>query len=86
MKKKRLQDKLKAIGKRCQSETPPFFKKLRTIGLVIAAVGTTIVASPVTIPAAVVTAGGYLILGGSIMTAVSQAAVSEQDCEIEDED
>ncbi|PHR42923.1 MAG: hypothetical protein COA32_16990 [Fluviicola sp.] len=84
MNKKKLQDKLKAIGKRCQAETPPFFKKLRTVGLVIAAVGTTVVASPLALPAAVITAGGYLILGGSIMTAVSQAAVSEQDCEIED--
>lgn len=84
MNEKRLQDKLNTIGKRCQADTPPFFKKLRTVGLVIAAVGTTIVASPVAIPAAVVTAGGYLILGGTIMTAVSQAAVSEQDCEIED--
>ena len=78
---KREQDFLESIGKRCVAKTPPFFKKLRTIGLVVAAVGTTIVASPVTIPAAIVTAGGYLILGGSIMTAVSQAAVSEEDCE-----
>lgn len=84
MNEKRFQDKLKTIGKRCQADTPPFFKKLRTVGLVVAAVGTTIVASPVAIPAAVVTAGGYLILGGTIMTAVSQVAVSEQDCEIED--
>ncbi|MEX1190748.1 MAG: hypothetical protein WEA99_02160 [Brumimicrobium sp.] len=52
--------------------------------MVIAAVGTTIVASPVAIPAAVVTVGGYMILGGSIMTAVSQAAVSEEDCEEEE--
>jgi len=81
---KRVQDFLESIGKRCQSETPPFFKKLRTIGLVIAAVGTTIVASPVAIPAAVVTVGGYMILGGSIMTAVSQATVSEEDCEEEE--
>lgn len=81
---KREQDFLESIGNRCKAETPPFFKKLRTVGLVIAAVGTTIVASPVAIPAAVVTVGGYMILGGSIMTAVSQAAVSEEDCEEEE--
>jgi hypothetical protein len=81
---KRVQDFLESVGKRCQAETPPFFKKLRTVGLVIAAVGTTIVASPVAIPAAVVTVGGFMILGGSIMTAVSQAAVSEADCEEEE--
>ena len=78
---KREQDFLESIGKRCIAETPPFFKKLRTIGLVLAAVGSTIVASPVAIPAAVVTAGGYLILGGTIMTAVSQATVNEEECE-----
>ncbi len=78
---KREQDFLESIGKRCVSETPPFFKKLRTVGLIVAAVGSTIVASPVAIPAAVVTAGGYMILGGSIMTAVSQAAVNEEECE-----
>jgi len=81
---KREQDFLESVGKRCKAETPPFFKKLRTVGLVIAAVGTTIVASPVAIPAAVVTVGGFMILGGSIMTAVSQAAVSEEDCEEEE--
>lgn len=82
---KREQDFLESIGKRCIAETPPFFKKLRMIGLVLAAVGSTIVASPMEIPDAVVTAGGYLILGGSIMTAVCQAAVNEEECkEIEE--
>ncbi|MEX2484029.1 MAG: hypothetical protein WED10_05710 [Brumimicrobium sp.] len=81
---KREQDFLESIVNRCKAKTPPFFKKLRTVGLVIAAVGTTIVASPIAIPAAVVTVGGYMILGGTIITAVSQAAVSEEDCEEEE--
>jgi len=77
---KREQDHLESIGKRCQAKTPPFFKKLRTVGMVIVAVGTTIIAAPVVLPTAVVTMGGYLILGGSVMAAVSQAAVPEEDC------
>ena len=77
----RNQDKLSSLGERCTTETPPFFKKLRTAGLVLAAVGTTIVAAPIALPALAVTIGGYLILGGSVITAVSQTAVGEMDCE-----
>ena len=59
--------------------TPKFFKKLRTIGLILAAAGGVLVAAPVALPVALVTAGGYLITAGAVATAVSQAAV--EDCE-----
>ncbi|WP_317127168.1 hypothetical protein [Brumimicrobium glaciale] len=78
---KRIQDKLASLGKRCKKETPPFFKKLRTAGIVLAAIGTSILAAPIALPALAVTIGGYLILGGSVITAVSQTAVVEADCE-----
>ncbi len=74
---KKEQNNLSSFATRCKSETPPFFKKLRTIGLVVAAVGTTIVASPIALPAAISTLGGYLILGGTVMTTISQSAVDE---------
>lgn len=75
---------------RCPGESPqaddagdtPFFRKLRTVGMVVAAVGTSIIAAPVALPAALVTVGGYLIVGGSVISAVSQAAVGEKDCEM----
>ena len=70
-------DNLSSFATRCKSETPKFFKKLRTIGLVVAAVGTTIIASPIALPAVVSTLGGYLILGGTVMTTISQSAVEE---------
>jgi ABC-type xylose transport system permease subunit len=60
------------IIERMKSPTPPFFKKLRAVGLVLAAVGGVLVASPIALPASVVTIGGYLIVGGSVATAVSQ--------------
>lgn len=63
------------LVERLQAPTPKFFKKLRTIGLILVAAGGTIVASPVALPAAVVTVAGYLIVAGSVATAVSQAAV-----------
>lgn len=82
MKKERFKDKLKSYFKRCGVDTPPFFKKLRTIGLVVAAAGTTIIASPIALPAIVSTIGGYLIVGGSVATAMSQAAIADDaECE-----
>jgi hypothetical protein len=83
--KKRKQDKLASIGKRCKKETSPFFKKLRTAGLILAAVGTIIVAAPIALPAIAVTIGGYALLGGTVITAVSQTGVGEEDCENEKE-
>jgi hypothetical protein len=66
------------IIKRLNEPTPPFFKKLRTAGLILAAVGGVLIASPVALPAAVITAGGYLIVAGSVATAVSQTAIEEK--------
>ena len=38
-----------------------------------------VVAAPVALPAAVVSVGGYLLLGGTIIGAVSQTAVSAEE-------
>lgn len=58
---------------RLTAPTPKFFKILRNIGLGLAAAGGVIVASPIAVPALIVTIGGYLIVAGSVATAVSQA-------------
>lgn len=60
---------------RVQAPTPTFFKKLRNIGLALAAIATTIIASPVALPAIVVKIAGYLAVAGSIAGAVSQTTV-----------
>lgn len=65
------------IIERCCAPTPKFFKKLRTIGLILAAAGTAIIVAPVALPIALVTAAGYAIVAGSVATAVSQVAVEE---------
>lgn len=62
---------------RLSGPTPKFFKKLRTVGLILAAAGGVLVAAPVALPAALVTVGGYLITAGAVATAVSQAAVDD---------
>ena len=83
--KERKQDKLKSYFKRCGKETPPFFKKSRLAGLIIAAVGTTVLAAPIALPAVAVTIASYLATPGAVATAVSQAAISDgSDCEEEE--
>lgn len=75
-------DKLRSYFNRCGQNTPPFFKKMRTIGLVLAAAGTAVVSAPIALPTLVITVGGYLIVGGTVATAVSQAAIDDStNCE-----
>ncbi|MBI2722935.1 MAG: hypothetical protein HYX39_12240 [Bacteroidetes bacterium] len=66
---------LQNLVQRIKSETPPFFKKIRTGGLILVAAGGVLVASPIALPAMAVTVGGYLIVAGTVATAISQAAV-----------
>ena len=67
------------IIKRVKSPTPKFFKVLRNIGLVLAAVGGTILAAPIALPAIVVTIGGYLTVAGGVISAVSQLTTTKDD-------
>lgn len=59
--------------------TPKWFRIVRNLGLALSAVGGVLVAAPVALPAAIVSVGGYLLLGGSIIGAVSQTAVSAEE-------
>ena len=63
---------------RIKSPTPKFFKVLRNIGLGLAAAGGVLVAAPIAIPTLVVTIGGYLIVAGSVATAVSQVVTTNE--------
>ena len=60
------------ITDRVKAPTPQFFKVLRNIGLVLAAVGGTILAAPIALPVVVTTVGGYLAVAGGLVSAVSQ--------------
>ena len=60
------------VIKRAKAPTPKFFKLLRNIGLVMAAVGGSIVTAPIVLPLTVVTLGGYLAVAGGVLSAVSQ--------------
>lgn len=63
------------IMNRVIAPTPKFFKKLRNIGLALAAVAGTIIAAPVALPAVIVKVAGYLAVASGVISAVSQTAV-----------
>lgn len=63
------------ITQRVKSPTPPFFKKVRNIGIVLATLATTIVAAPVALPAVLVKIAGYLAVASGVASAVSQTTV-----------
>lgn len=67
-----------SIVQRVVLPTPSFFKKLRTIGLVLAAASSALVAAPVALPATLIQIAGYLAVAGAVATAVSQTAVEEK--------
>lgn len=64
---------------RMSDKTPKFFRLLRTIGLALAAASGTVLAAPIALPAIVTTIAGYLAVAGSVMGAVSQTAVLNED-------
>ena len=66
---------MKQIFQRVNAPTPKFFKKLRNIGLALAAVAGTIVAAPGALPAVIVKVAGYMAVASGVLSAVSQTAV-----------
>ena len=66
------------IVDRVLATTPSFFRKVRTFGLILGAVGAALLTAPLGLPALVVTIGGYLALAGGIITSVAQTAVADE--------
>lgn len=66
------------IIKRVKSPSPKFFKVLRNIGLVLAAVGGTILAAPIALPVVITTIGGYVAVAGGVISAVSQLTTTTE--------
>ncbi len=66
------------IKQRWNAPTPRFFRILRNVGLGLAAAGGVLIASPIALPAAIVTLGGYLVVAGSVASAVAQTAVEDK--------
>jgi hypothetical protein len=64
------------LASRLSAPTPTFFKTLRSIGLVLAAISASVVAAPIAVPLIVTQVAGYLAVAGGVLTAVSQTAVA----------
>ncbi|MFD1316184.1 hypothetical protein [Namhaeicola litoreus] len=71
------------ILERIKKPTPTFFKKLRNIGLTMAAAGGAILTAPISIPTIILTIAGYLTLAGTVVSAISQTVVSDDDGEVD---
>lgn len=70
------------ITNRIKSPTPKFFKKIRTIGLTLGAVGGAILTAPITLPATVISIAGYLATAGLVASAISSTAVDDSNSSV----
>ncbi|KXO01147.1 membrane protein [Aequorivita aquimaris] len=65
------------IIERYKKPTPKFFKIIRNLGIGMIISGATILAAPVALPAVLLTIATYITVAGTVVTAVSQAVVSD---------
>lgn len=65
------------IAERLVAPTPPFFQKVRNVGLVLLAISGTIAGLPLMVPAVVTQIAGYLAIAGTVMSGISQATVDK---------
>lgn len=63
---------------RAQAQTPPFFRKIRNLGLILTALATAVLTIPVSLPALVITISGYAAAAGAAATAISQLTLYEE--------
>lgn len=66
---------------RVSAPTPKWFKIIRNIGITLTAVGGAILAAPIALPATIVTVAGYVVLGGTIASAIAQTAMKTDNTE-----
>jgi hypothetical protein len=66
------------IQERLKRPTPRFFRRLRNIGIALAAAGAAILAAPIALPAALISIAGYLAVAGTVATTISQAVVADK--------
>lgn len=65
------------LVQRVKAPTPKFFKVLRNMGLILASIGGSVMAAPVALPILVTSVGGYLVVAGGVLSAVSQLTTAE---------
>ncbi|WP_276485738.1 hypothetical protein [Paraflavitalea pollutisoli] len=68
-----------SIPERLSKPTPPFFKKLRNVSLILAAASGALLASADLLPKVLQQAACYIAVAGTVAGAVSQAVVKEEE-------
>lgn len=63
------------LKERAAAPTPPFFRKIRMIGLALAAISGVLLTAPVSLPVSILSLAGYAGVAGGIMSVISQMAV-----------
>lgn len=63
------------LKERVAAPTPPFFRKIRMIGLALAAISGVLLTAPVSLPVSILSLAGYAGVAGGIMSVISQMAV-----------
>ena len=66
-----------SIKERVAAPTPPFFRKIRMIGLALAAISGALLSAPVSLPVSILSLAGYAGVAGGIMSMISQMTVEE---------
>ena len=69
---------MKKIIQRARSQPPPFFRRIRNVGLILTTVATAMVTLPISLPALIVTISGYAAAAGATATAISQLTLYEE--------
>lgn len=57
--------------------TPPFFRGLKRVGLIIAAVGTAMLTAPGAVPVILLAWAGHAVTAGTILVTISQLTIEE---------
>ncbi len=65
--------------KRIKAPTPPLFKKIRNVGLAMAAISGVMFSSPVPLPQQLIKAAGYMALAGGVASAICQVTTGKDD-------
>lgn len=65
---------MRDLNRRIWAKTPPFFKKVRTIGLIVVGIGTAIATLPISLPTALAGVSSYLIVIGTTAATIAQTA------------
>ena len=65
------------VLQRAAAPTPPFFRKLRLLGLMLTMGSGAVIGKADSMPSAVVEIAKYVATGGAVMVAVSQVTVDD---------